>query len=65
MIHSWATDSDDGTVDGRYGRRGKQRVEDTGPLTKKRMETIDDDITEACIDFTRGSTRPTRRSSSG
>jgi arylsulfatase len=50
-MRSWATDSDDDTVDGRYGRRGKQRVEDTGPLTKKRMETIDDDTTEACIDF--------------
>ena len=50
MIHSWATDSDDGTVDGRYGRRGKQRVEDTGPLTKK-----DGDHRRrhhgACIDF--------------
>jgi arylsulfatase A-like enzyme len=51
VIHSWATDTDDDTVDGRFGRRGKQRIEDTGPLTKKRMETIDDDTTEACIDF--------------
>ena len=38
-MHSWATDEDDDTVDGRYGRVGKQRIEDTGPLTKKRMET--------------------------
>src|SRR4029453_19208715 len=52
VIRSWATDSDDNTVDGRYGRRGKQRVEDTGPLTKKRMDTIDDDTTEACIALT-------------
>ena len=44
---------DDDTEDGRYGRRGKQRIEDTGPLTKKRMETIDDETTEACIDFIR------------
>jgi arylsulfatase len=51
VIHSWATDADDDAVDGRFGRRGKQRIEDTGPLTKKRMETIDDDTTEACIDF--------------
>jgi arylsulfatase len=51
VIHSWATDEDDDTVDGRYGRRGKQRIEDTGPLTKKRMETIDDDTADACIDF--------------
>src|SRR5918993_1396950 len=38
VIHSWATDEDDETDDPRYGRHGKQRIEDTGPLTKKRME---------------------------
>ena len=66
MIHSWATDADDDTEDGRYGRRGKQRIEDTGPLTKKRMETIDDDTTAAAKDFiARASTTPTRRSSCG
>jgi arylsulfatase len=27
------------------------KIEDTGPLTKKRMETIDDETTQACIDF--------------
>jgi len=27
------------------------RIEDTGPLTKKRMETIDDDTVEAAINF--------------
>jgi arylsulfatase A-like enzyme len=27
------------------------KVEDTGPLNKKRMETIDDETTAACIDF--------------
>ena len=30
---------------------GRQRIEDTGPLTKARMETIDDDIVEAALDF--------------
>jgi arylsulfatase len=44
VMHSFASDVDDPTVDPRFGRVGKQRVEDTGPLTKKRMETIDDDI---------------------
>src|SRR5271169_1295311 len=39
-----ATDTDDATVDPRFGRVGKQTINDTGPLTKKRMETIDDDI---------------------
>ncbi len=41
VLHSWA--NDDGT----------QRIEDTGPLTKKRMETIDDEVAEAAIDFIR------------
>ena len=44
VMHSFASDVDDPTVDPRFGRVGKQRVEDTGPLTKTRMETIDDDI---------------------
>ena len=51
VIHSWASEVDDDTEDGRYGRRGKQRVEDTGPLTKKRMETIDEDFAAAAKDF--------------
>lgn len=51
VIHSWATDGDDDTADARYGRRGKQRVEDTGPLTKKRMENIDDEFAAAAEDF--------------
>jgi arylsulfatase A-like enzyme len=51
VIHSWATDEDSGEVDDRYGPVGKQRIEDTGPLTKVRMETIDDETTGACVDF--------------
>jgi arylsulfatase len=41
----------------RFGPRGVIRasadgkIEDTGPLTRKRMETIDDDTTQAAIDF--------------
>src|SRR5271155_3368201 len=46
-----ATDTDDPTVDPRFGRVGKQKIEDTGPLTRKRMETIDDETTEAAIYF--------------
>jgi arylsulfatase A-like enzyme len=30
---------------------GKQKIEDTGPLTKKRMETIDDDIAARAVEF--------------
>src|SRR4249919_2937615 len=43
VIRSWATEEDSGEEDPRYGPHGKQRIEDTGSLTKKRMETIDDE----------------------
>ena len=47
VLHCWATDEDDATEEPRWGRVGKQRIEDTGPLTKKRMETIDDEFARA------------------
>ena len=46
-----ATDTDDATTDPRWGRVGKQTVNDTGPLTKKRMETIDEEITSRAIEW--------------
>lgn len=46
-----ATERDDPTVDPRFGRVGKQIIKDTGPLTKKRMETIDDDVADRAADF--------------
>jgi arylsulfatase len=46
-----ASDKDDATIDPRFGKVGKQVCTDTGPLTKKRMETIDDDITGRAVDF--------------
>ena len=39
VIHAWA--NPDGT----------QRIEDTGPLTRKRMETVDDETVAAAKDF--------------
>jgi arylsulfatase A-like enzyme len=51
VLKSKATETDDATEDPRFGRVGKQIIEDTGPLTKKRMETIDDETTRAAIDF--------------
>ena len=38
-------------MDPRFGKVGKQVCKDTGPLTKKRMETIDDDIADRAVDF--------------
>jgi arylsulfatase A-like enzyme len=46
-----ATTVDDPTVDPRFGKVGKQTIKDTGPLTKKRMEIIDDDIAERSVDY--------------
>ena len=41
VIHSWALPD------------GTQKIEDTGPLTKKRMETVDDDTSDRAIEFIR------------
>jgi len=46
-----ASDRDDSTVDPRFGKVGKQVCKDTGPLTKKRMETIDDDVADRSVEF--------------
>ena len=51
VLRCTATDKDDKTVQPRWGRVGKQSIEDTGPLTKKRMETIDDETSGAAMDF--------------
>jgi len=51
VLRCKATDTDDPTVDPRFGRVGKQTIEDTGALTKKRMETIDDETSDAAADY--------------
>ena len=51
VLHCTATDKDDSTTDPRYGRVGKQTIRDTGPLTKKRMETCDDEFVTAAKDW--------------
>jgi arylsulfatase A-like enzyme len=51
VLRCKATDRDDPTEQPRWGRVGKQSIEDTGPLTRKRMETIDDETSAAAIDF--------------
>ncbi len=51
VLRCKASDKDNTTVDQRFGKIGKQTIEDTGPLTKKRMETIDDETSAAAIDF--------------
>ena len=46
-----ATATDTPGDDPRFGPWGKQKCEDTGPLTKKRMETIDEEFLTASLDF--------------
>jgi arylsulfatase A-like enzyme len=51
VIHSWATDKDDATEQPRWGKVGKQKIEDTGPLTIERMKTCDDEFVAGATDW--------------
>src|SRR6266550_3945525 len=49
--HGWATEKDDETEMPRWGKIGKQKIEDAGTLYPKRMETVDDEIQELAFKF--------------
>ncbi|MEI4516494.1 MULTISPECIES: arylsulfatase [unclassified Stenotrophomonas] len=51
VLHTWASDKDDATTDPKFGRVGKQKIKDTGPLTRKRMETFDSEVVEVTLDW--------------
>jgi arylsulfatase A-like enzyme len=51
VIHSWATDEDDDTVQPRWGKIGKQKLKDTGPLDVERIKTFDQECLDASTDF--------------
>ena len=51
MVHSWATDKDDPTEQPRWGKIGKQKIEDAGPLCPDRMKTVDDEILANALKF--------------
>jgi arylsulfatase A-like enzyme len=58
LVHSWATDADDATEMPRWGKIGKQKIEDEGPLSphptegiKYNMETVDDTIRDLSLKF--------------
>ena len=58
LLHTWATNTDDPTVDPRWGKVGKQKIEDEGPLPphpmpgiKYNMETVDDTILANTLTF--------------
>ncbi|WP_020177290.1 arylsulfatase [Methyloferula stellata] len=58
LLHTWASDADDPTEQPRWGKIGKQRIEDAGPLPphpmqgiKYNMETVDDAILDFSFQF--------------
>jgi arylsulfatase len=51
VLKCTSSDRDDPTEDPRFGRVGKQVITDTGPLTKKRMETVDEEFLESAKGF--------------
>jgi len=51
VMKCWATDKDDTTDDPTFGKVGKQKIENTGPLDTKRMETVDEEFIAAGLDF--------------
>jgi len=58
VVHCVATNSDDSTVDPRWGKVGKQKITDEGPLpphptkgVKLNMETVDGVIREQAFNF--------------
>lgn len=58
LLHCFATDKDDPTVDPRWGKVGKQKIVDEGPLPphpaegiKYNMETVDDVILQKALNF--------------
>ena len=57
VVDSKAADRDDPTVDPRFGRVGRQTIKDAGPLTRKRMETFDEETLARALSFVDNSHR--------
>src|SRR4029078_12263506 len=51
MLQCFSTDVADPHVDQRWGKVGKQRIEDAGTLYSKRMETVDEEIRDQALAF--------------
>jgi arylsulfatase A-like enzyme len=58
LLHCFASDPDDNTVDPRWGKVGKQKITDEGPLPphpmdgiKYNMETVDEVILDKALQF--------------
>lgn len=57
VIDAKASDTDDPHEDPRFGRVGMQVIKDTGPLTRKRMETADEEFIDRTEAFIRKHTK--------
>lgn len=44
VLHCYSSTSEDANDDPRFGVMGKQKCKDSGPLTRKCMETVDDEF---------------------
>jgi arylsulfatase len=51
IIHAYATEAVDETVDPRWGLVGKQRIVDDGPAPPERQKTLDNEVTAHTLDF--------------
>jgi len=51
LLDCRATDKDDPTEDPRFGKMGKQACKDTGPITRKRMGTVEEELLARSLDF--------------
>jgi arylsulfatase A-like enzyme len=51
MVHSWASDKDDATEMPRWGKVGRQKIEDAGTLYPERMKTVDNEIRDLAFKF--------------
>ena len=51
MVHSWATSVDDPTEQPRWGKIGRQKIQDDGELCPERMKTVDNEILSNALTF--------------
>jgi arylsulfatase A-like enzyme len=51
MLHCRAAEADDPTEQPRWGKVGRQKIEDAGPLPPDRMKTVDDEILDHTFKF--------------
>jgi arylsulfatase len=52
VLHSYATNADDATIDPRFGKVSKQKITDEGPLTQERMKLFDSaEVAPKAFDF--------------